>query len=56
MLAYADDIVLLGEDKKSLKELTGRILATEKWVGLEINVYKTEYMIVPRIDTRQHTL
>lgn len=48
VLAYANDIVQLEKDKKSLIELTQKILITAKRVGLEINDDKTNYMIFQR--------
>lgn len=54
VLAYADVIVLLGEDEKSLIELPERMLVTEKRVGLEINYDKNEYVILQRRETESH--
>jgi len=36
VLAYYDDVVVLGEDIKSLVEITEKILESAKLVGLEI--------------------
>jgi len=42
VLAYADDIVLLAENKENLREQSGKLLDTTKRIGLEINAEKTE--------------
>jgi len=47
VLAYADGIVLLAENKENLIEQAGKLSDTEK-KGLEINAEKTEYMIVQK--------
>jgi len=48
LLAYADDIVLIGEDKYKVVDLCNRIIEATKKVGLHINPEKTEYMKVSR--------
>jgi hypothetical protein len=44
LLAYADDINILGENRYH-KENTGVMLDTSKEVGLEVNQEKTKYML-----------
>jgi len=46
LLAYADDLVLLAENKEELIEQTQELLEAAKRVGLEINVEKTKYMMI----------
>jgi len=48
LLAYADYIVLLGEDKYKVIHLYSRLIESAKKVGLHINPEKTEYMKVSR--------
>lgn len=48
LLVYADDIVLLGEDKCKVVDLCNRLIESGKKVGLHIIPKKTEYMEVSR--------
>jgi len=48
LLAYADDLVLLAENREELIEQTQELIEAAKIVGLEINVEKTKYMIAQR--------
>ncbi|KAL4142816.1 hypothetical protein QTP88_005213 [Uroleucon formosanum] len=48
LLAYADDIVLLGEEKQNVVDLCDRLIELAKKVGLHLNVEKTQYMKVSR--------
>jgi len=54
VLAYADDIVLLAENKENLKEQAGKLLDTAKRIILEINAEKTEYPIMQRGEVADH--
>jgi len=54
VLAYADDIVLLVENKVNLKEQAGKLLDTANRIGLEINAEKTEYLIMQRGEVADH--
>jgi hypothetical protein len=47
-LAYADDVNLLGDNIDTIKKNTGTLIDASKEVGLEINVEKTKYMLLPR--------
>ena len=49
LLTYADDIVLLGDNKETLINNTKILLDKTKELGLQINVEKTEYMVTDRI-------
>jgi sorting nexin-29 len=48
LLAYADDVNLLGENIDTVKENTETLIDASKDVGLEINVEKTRYMLLFR--------
>jgi hypothetical protein len=45
LLAYADDVNLLGDNIDSTKKNTETLNDASKKVGLEINVEKTKYML-----------
>jgi hypothetical protein len=47
-LAYADDVNLLGDDIDATNKNTETLIDASKEVGLEINVEKTNYMLVSR--------
>lgn len=44
LLAYAEDIVLLGKDKCKMVDLCYRLIKLAKKIGLHINLKKPEYM------------
>jgi hypothetical protein len=44
LLAYADDVNLLGDNKDTIKKNTETLIDASKEIGLEINVDKTKYM------------
>jgi hypothetical protein len=48
LLAYADDVNLLGDNIDSIKKNTETLIDTSKEVGLEINIEKTKYMLLSR--------
>jgi hypothetical protein len=48
LLAYADDVNLLGDNIDSIKKNTETLIDASKEVGLEINVDKTKYMLLSR--------
>jgi hypothetical protein len=48
LLAYADDVNLLGDNVDTIKKNTEILIDATKEVGLEINVYKTKYMLLSR--------
>jgi hypothetical protein len=46
LLAYADDVNLLGDNMDTIKKNTDTIFDASKEVGLEINIEKTKYMLL----------
>jgi hypothetical protein len=48
LLAYADDVNLLGDTIDTVKKNTDTLIDASKEVGLEINVDKTKYLLLSR--------
>jgi hypothetical protein len=48
LLAYADDVNLLGNNIHTIKKSTETLIDANKEVGLEIIVDKTKYMLLSR--------
>jgi hypothetical protein len=48
LLAYADNVNLLGDNIYTIKKNTETLTDASKEVGLEINVEKTKYMLLSR--------
>jgi hypothetical protein len=48
LLAYADYVNLLGDDKNTVNKNTQTLIDASKEVGLEVNVEKTKYILVSR--------
>jgi hypothetical protein len=48
LLAYADDVNLLGDTIATIKKNRETLIDASKEVGLEINVEKTKYMLLSR--------
>jgi len=46
LLAYADDVNILGGSIHTVKENTGTLLVATKETGLEVNADKTKYVIM----------
>jgi sorting nexin-29 len=46
LLAYADDVNLLGDNIDTIKKNTQTLIDANNKVGLEINVEKTKYMLL----------
>jgi hypothetical protein len=47
LLAYADDVNLLGDNIDTVNESADPLIGASKEVGLEVNVENTKYMLVP---------
>jgi hypothetical protein len=57
LLTYTDDMNLLGDDIDIINRNTGTLIDASKEAGLEVNVEKTEYMMVSHdqnADQNQH--
>jgi hypothetical protein len=50
LLAYADDVNIVGEIIDTIQKKTKALLDASKEVGLEVNPEKTKYMLVSRQD------
>jgi hypothetical protein len=48
LLAYADDMILLGDNIDTIKKNTETLIDASKEVDLEINIDKTKYMLLSR--------
>jgi hypothetical protein len=48
LLAYADDVNLLGDNIDTIEKNTETLIYASKEVGLEIDVEKTKYMLLSR--------
>jgi hypothetical protein len=48
LLTYADDVNLLGDNIDTIKKNTETLIDASKELGLEINIEKTKYMLLPR--------
>jgi hypothetical protein len=46
LLAYADDVNLLGDNIDTINRNTQTLIYASKEVGLEVNVEKTKHMLV----------
>jgi len=50
LLAYADDIVSIGNSRDDDKQTTQKFMESSKMMGLEVNQQKTKYMGISRTE------
>ena len=48
LLAYADDVCMLGGSVHTVKESAEALVVASKEIGLEASAGKTKYMVMPR--------
>ena len=48
LLAYADDVNILGKSIHTVKKIAETLVAATKEIGLEVNAHKTKYMTMSR--------
>jgi hypothetical protein len=48
ILVYADDVNILGGSVQTITENAEALLVASKDIGLEVNDYKTKYMVMSR--------
>jgi hypothetical protein len=48
LLAYVDDVNLLGDNIDTIKKNTETLNVASKEVGIEINIEKTNYLLLSR--------
>jgi hypothetical protein len=46
LLAYADDVTIVGENTVTIQKIKEALLDTSKEVGLEVNPEKTRYILI----------
>ena len=51
LLAYADDVNIVGGSIHTIKENTKALVVATKEIGLEVNADKTKYMVMSREQT-----
>ena len=58
LLAYADDVNILGGGIRTVKENTQALVVATKEIGIEVNADKTKYMVMSREQTAgiSHTM
>ena len=54
LLAYADDVNILGGSVHNIKKNAEALVAATKEIGLEVNAHKTKYMTVSRDQNAGH--
>jgi hypothetical protein len=52
LLAYADDIILLGESRNDVEERTSKLITSSCNIGLVINENNTKYMAIINDNTK----
>jgi hypothetical protein len=48
LLVYSDDVKMLGASVRTIKKNAEALIVTSKKIGLEVNAYKTKYMVMSR--------
>lgn len=48
ILAYADDIIILGNTRQEITQITSELLEASKKMGLYVNQEKTKFMVLFR--------
>lgn len=48
LLAYADDIILLGESKHDIENRARKLIKSSSSMGLVVNENKTKYVVMTR--------
>jgi hypothetical protein len=48
LLVYADDVNILGGSIQTIKKSTEAVVVASKDIGLEVNVEKTKYVVMPQ--------
>lgn len=48
LLAYANDIVIIGNTRQEVETRTNNFIKTAKPMGLEVNQEKTKYLVITR--------
>jgi len=56
ILAYADDIIILGSDSQEVKAGAKELIINSKVIGLQINEAKTKYMVISRRENHEENL
>jgi hypothetical protein len=56
ILAYADDIVIFGNTRQEITQITSKLLEISKKLGLYVNQEKTKFMVLSRSNENQHNL
>ena len=56
LLAYADDVKILGGSIYTVKENVKALVVATKGTGLEVNADKTKYMVMSREQTSKFAL
>jgi len=56
ILAYADDVVILGNTRQEIIQTTSELLEVSKKMGLCVNQEKTKFMVLSRSNENQYNL
>ncbi|KAF0746237.1 Craniofacial development protein 2 [Aphis craccivora] len=56
VLAYVDDIIILGSDSQEVRTGTKELIINSKNIGLQINKVKTKYIVISRRENHEENL